>query len=78
MQVWPIQYALGSWKAFTVFSSNPLTLQRFTYQSNAGFCLRAQCLMLLAGRSDVAAAKRSVDARDTLVAMREIIVDMTA
>ena len=37
-----------------------------------------EAVMLLAGRNEVAAAKRLVDARDTLVAMLEIIVDMTA
>ena len=35
-------------------------------------------VMLMAGRNDIAAAKKLVDARDTLVAMLEIIVDLTA
>jgi hypothetical protein len=43
-------------------------------QSDAVF----DSVMLLAGRNEIAAAKRLVDARDTLVAMLEIIVEMTA
>jgi hypothetical protein len=35
-------------------------------------------IMLLAGRKEIAAAKRLVEARDTLVAMLEMILDMTA
>ena len=33
--------------------------------------------MMLAGRNEVAAAKKLIDAHDTLVAMLEIIVDLT-
>lgn len=36
-----------------------------------------EAVMLLAGRGEVAAAKRLTDARDTLVAMLEIIIGMT-
>ena len=35
-------------------------------------------VMLLAGRNQAAAAKKLVDARDTLAAMLEVIVDLTA
>jgi hypothetical protein len=37
-----------------------------------------EAVMALAGRNEVAAAKRLVDARETLVAILEIIVDLTA
>jgi hypothetical protein len=37
-----------------------------------------ESVMILAGRKEVAAAKRLVDARETLIAMLEIIVDLTA
>lgn len=33
--------------------------------------------MLLAGREQVAAAKKLIDARDTLIAMLEIVIDLT-
>jgi hypothetical protein len=37
-----------------------------------------ESVMILAGLKEVAAAKRLVDARETLIAMLEIIVDLTA
>jgi hypothetical protein len=37
-----------------------------------------ESVMFLAGRNEAAAAKKLADARDTLVAMLEIIVDLTA